>query len=233
MKDSIIEKFKKAEIDITEKQAEKLQKLTEFMLEYNQKVNLTRIVDEDEIIEKHYIDSILPLVLFPVPRGTFACDVGAGAGFPSLPMKIYQDDLQMTMFDSLNKRITYLKKACDLLELDGISAIHGRGEDFGRTQQYREFFGMATVRAVANLKVIAEYCLPLVKVGGVFLAMKGAKSEVDDGSKAHIRKLGGEIKEIKEYSLPSGDKRHLIVIEKIKPTEKVFPRNSNLIQKMQ
>ncbi len=230
----LIEKFKVAGINLTAEQAVLFSRLTFFMLEYNKKVNLTRITEPGAIIEKHYIDSILPLRLSGVDvlRGTIVCDVGAGAGFPSLPMKIYRPDLDMTMIDSLNKRVSYLNQAIPLLELNKCRAIHGRGDELGRNATYREHFEMVTARAVANLKILAEYCLPLVKVNGIFLAMKGAESETSKEADEHIKKLGGIIEKTIAYNLPGGDKRNLVIIRKKEPTAKVFPRNSGIIQKM-
>lgn len=206
-----------------------LDKLAAYMVEYNKNVNLTRITERSEIIEKHYIDSILPLTMVDVPRGTRCIDVGAGAGFPSLPMKIYRPDLMFTLLDSGNKRVTYLKSACELLGLD-CETVHARGEDAGNDKKFREMFGMATARAVAALNVLCEYCLPFVKVGGVFIALKGEKNEADIAKNA-VKTLGGEIETVKSYALPGGDKRNLIVIRKVSATPAQYPRVSAKIAK--
>ncbi|MBP5606558.1 MAG: 16S rRNA (guanine(527)-N(7))-methyltransferase RsmG, partial [Ruminiclostridium sp.] len=195
----------------------------------NRNVNLTRITEPDEIREKHYIDSILPLTMVDVPRGTNIIDVGAGAGFPSLPMKIYRPDLQFTLLDSGNKRITYLESACKMLGIE-CDTVHARGEEAGRDPKYREKFGAATARAVAALNVLCEYCLPFVKVGGIFLALKGEKDETEEARGA-IKTLGGEIEDIKRYSLPGGDKRTLVIIKKVSPTPAQYPRVSAKIAK--
>ena len=225
----MIEKFKAAGIDITEEQQEQFERLMSFMLDYNKNVNLTRITERDEVIEKHYIDSILPLVHIDVPRGTKICDIGSGAGFPALPMKIYRPDLLFTLVDSLNKRITYLDLACKEI---GVSCdlVHGRSEELGRKPQYREQFDFVTARAVAALNLLSEYCLPFVKVGGYFIAMKGAESEVELGSKA-IEKLGGKIERVDEYNLPSGDKRCIVLVKKVKATPPQYPRASGVMGK--
>ena len=221
--------FEKVGITLSSLQSEKLEKLAEYMVEYNKNVNLTRITEHSEIIEKHYIDSILPLTMVDVPRGTKAIDVGAGAGFPSLPMKIYRPDLQFTLLDSGNKRITYLKSACEILDIQ-CETVHARGEELGRDAKYREKYGLVTARAVAALNVLSEYCLPFVEVGGIFLALKGEKDETETAKNA-VKALGAQITEVKSYSLPSGDKRNLVVITKVSPTSPEYPRASAKIAK--
>lgn len=222
-------KYSECGIILSEDQSAKLDKLASYMVEYNKNVNLTRITEPDEIVEKHYIDSILPLTMVDVPCGTKVIDVGAGAGFPSLPMKIYRPDLEFTLLDSSNKRITYLESACKLL---GISCdtVHARGEELGRDGKYREKYGLAAARAVASLNVLCEYCLPFVRTGGMFMALKGEKDETQDAENA-IKQLGGRIKEVKKYTLPGGDKRNLVIIEKTAPTPPQYPRASAKIAK--
>ncbi len=225
----MIETFKKAGIVIDEHQNKQLHDLMEFMLEYNKNVNLTRITEYDEIVEKHYIDSILPLTMVDVPRGTYCADIGTGAGFPSLPMNIYRNDLKFTLIDSLGKRITYLDKACDLIGLD-CKTIHARSEEAARKPELRDSFGFVTARAVAALNVLCEFCMPYVKKGGIFVALKGAEDETDIAKEA-IKKLGGEIVNIIKYNLPSGDCRNLVVIKKITETAKTYPRAGGVIAK--
>ena len=225
----MIEKFKAAGIEITPEQSEKLEILMEFMLEYNKNVNLTRITERNEVIEKHYIDSILPLTLFDVPRGTKIVDIGTGAGFPSLPMKVYRPDLNFTLIDSLGKRVKYLDLACEKIGVT-CETVHGRSEEVARNKKYREMFDFATARAVAALNVLCEYCLPYVKKGGYFIALKGAEDETESASAA-IEKLGGRLEKVIRYELPEGDKRCLIVIKKIKEISSVYPRNSGVIAK--
>ncbi|MBR5089877.1 MAG: 16S rRNA (guanine(527)-N(7))-methyltransferase RsmG [Ruminiclostridium sp.] len=222
-------KYVECGIELSGTQSDMLDKLADYMVQYNRNVNLTRITEPDEIVEKHYIDSILPLTMVDVPRGTKVIDVGAGAGFPSLPMKIYRPDLEFTLLDSSNKRIAYLESACELLGLK-CETIHARGEDLGRDEKYREKFGIAVARAVAGLNVLCEYCLPFVAVGGSFLALKGEKEETEEAQNA-VKTLGGEITEVKKYSLPGGDKRNLVVIKKVSPTPKQYPRVSAKIAK--
>lgn len=225
----MIAEFERAGITITPEQAEKLKTLADYMVEFNKHTNLTRITEPAEIIEKHYIDCILPLTMVNVPRGTKCIDVGAGAGFPSLPMKIYRDDLDFTLLDSGNKRIAYLESACKLLGLS-CETVHARGEELGRDAKYREKYGLAAARAVAQLNVLCEYCLPFVKVGGVFLALKGEKDETENAENS-VKTLGGEIEDIKRYELPGGDKRSLIIIRKTAQTPPQYPRVSAKIAK--
>lgn len=222
-------KFAECGIVLSDEQCSQLDRLAEYMVEYNKNVNLTRITEPEEIEEKHFIDSILPLTMIDVPRGTKVIDVGAGAGFPSLPMKIYRPDLSFTLLDSSNKRITYLDSACKMLGAK-CGTLHARGEEAGKDPKYREKYGLAVARAVAALNVLAEYCLPFVKTGGVFAALKGEKDETGEAENA-IKKLGGEIADIKRYSLPGGDKRTLVIIKKVSPTPPQYPRVSAKIAK--
>ena len=222
-------KYSENGIILSEEQSLQLDKLEGYMIEYNRNVNLTRITEPDEIVEKHYIDSILPLTMMNVPHGTKVIDVGAGAGFPSLPMKIYRPDLDFTLLDSSNKRITYLESACGILGIT-CETVHARGEELGRDPKYREKYGLAVARAVAALNVLCEYCLPFVEVGGYFAALKGEKDEAAEAGNA-IKKLGGETEEVKKYTLPGGDKRSLVIIKKISPTPAQYPRVSAKIAK--
>lgn len=229
MKEIILSEFQSANVPLSEETAEKMAALSAFMLEYNRKVNLTRITEPKEIAEKHFLDSILPLTLLDVPRGTKCADVGTGAGFPALPMKLYRPDLDFTLIDSLGKRVTYLKLACEELGV-GCSVLHARGEEAAKNPKLRERFGFVTARAVAALNVLCEYCLPFVAVGGSFAAMKGAQDETD-GAENAIRLLGGEIEAIRRYSLPNGDRRSLVLIRKIKETPPCYPRAGGVISK--
>ncbi len=229
MKEIILSEFQSANVPLSEETAEKLADLSAFMLEYNRKVNLTRIIEPKEIAEKHFLDSILPLTLLDVPRGTKCADIGTGAGFPALPMKLYRPDLDFTLIDSLGKRVTYLKLACEELGVE-CSVLHARGEEAAKDPKLRERFGFVTARAVAALNVLCEYCLPFVTVGGSFAAMKGAQDEAD-GAENAVRLLGGEIEAIRRYSLPNGDRRSLVLIRKIKETPPRYPRAGGVISK--
>lgn len=225
----MLEQFAKAGITLTEFQAKQLETLTDFMLEYNKNVNLTRITEPNEVIEKHYIDSILPLTMVDVPRGTLCADIGTGAGFPSLPMKIYRPDLEFTLIDSLGKRITYLDLACEKLGIT-CRTIHARSEEAAKKPELRDSFGFVTARAVAALNVLCEYCLPYVKKGGIFAALKGSEDETKLAENA-VKKLCGEITDVKKYKLPSGDARQLVIIKKISDTPPQYPRAGGVIAK--
>lgn len=215
------------------------------ILEWNQKINLTAIEDERDIIVKHFIDSIsiLPFIrkaykMETSTHGAFTSeasvsdapslvDVGTGAGFPGIPLKISEPGLEVLLMDSLGKRVTFLNEVISSLNLKGISALHSRAEDAGSNQKLRERFDVATARAVAALPALLEYCLPLVKVGGVFIAMKGSDSSEVEQAKKALDVLGGKIEEVKEFTLPFSDiKRNLIVVRKFRQTPTKYPRKA-------
>ncbi len=223
----IIEEFLKAGITLTDGQAEKLLKLNDFMLEYNKNVNLTAITEFSEVVTKHFIDSVLPFTMLDIPKNSSIIDVGTGAGFPSLPLVIWRNDLKAVLVDSLEKRCVYLEKACELI---GIKAeiIHARGEELGRIR--REEFDFACARAVAALPTLAEYCIPFVKVGGHFIALKSTNEDIKPAEKA-IDVLGGEIEKTVDYTLTNGDGRRLVIIKKVRQTPTKYPRNSANIKK--
>lgn len=223
--------FSSMEIPVSDKQYDKLYKYAEMLIEWNKMVNLTAILSPEDISQKHFLDSVLPFYLFDVKKGTKIIDVGTGAGFPSCPLKIFRDDIKVTLLDSLNKRINFLKTLSDELDLNA-ECIHGRAEELAHKENYREQFDMATARAVASLPMLCEYCLPFVKKGGYFIALKGGNSDDEIGaSKSAIKALGGKIDKIIDYSLPNGDKRVLIAIKKISQTASKYPRNKGQITK--
>lgn len=198
------------------------------LIDWNEKINLTAITDEREAAFKHFIDSVSALDCGLFKEGAKIIDVGTGAGFPGLPLKIYRSDLNVTLMDSLNKRINFLNEVTDVLGLDGIETIHARAEELGRNKKHREKYDICVSRAVANLASLTELCMPFVKVGGYFISLKGpkAKEEVEDAKKA-IELLGGEFVEIKNYAIDETDLDHnLVIIKKIKPCDKRFPRNA-------
>jgi 16S rRNA (guanine527-N7)-methyltransferase len=215
-------------LDVTEELYDKLEVYAKYLVEYNEKVNLTAITEHSEIYIKHFLDSIIPLKYVDIPQGATLIDVGTGAGFPSIPMKLYRPDIKPTLLDSLNKRIVFLESLCDRLNID-VECIHGRAEDFGKDECYREQFDFATARAVANLQVLSEYCLPFVKVGGSFVAMKGLSEDLDTAKKA-INTLGGKVVNDVNYTIPPEDNRRIIVIEKVVSTPKKYPRISGKIK---
>lgn len=209
---------------------EKLEKFKNFLLEYNQKVNLTAICGEKEVYIKHFYDSILPQEYFF--EGAKVVEIGSGAGFPSLPLKIVRDDLNFTLIESTGKKCTFLNEAVDKLELSGVQVLNIRAEDGGRMENLREKFDISVARAVARLNVLCEYCLPFVKVGGRFIAYKGDCGEEIEESKNAVKILGGEIEKIEKYSLPeNGGKRTVILIKKVCATPLLYPRGRGLERK--
>lgn len=220
--------FKKYELDLPSEVYGKLEIYADFLVKYNENVNLTAITDGREIFVKHFLDSILLLKYVDIPSNSSIIDVGTGAGFPSVPMKIYRPDLKITLLDSLNKRINFLQQLCERTQIDA-EFIHGRAEDYGKESQYREKFDFSCARAVANLSVLSEYCIPFVKIGGYFLSMKGPNEIIDESNKA-VELLGGKIKSDIQYSLEN-DTRRIIAIEKISQTPTKYPRNSSQIKK--
>lgn len=220
--------FKKYELDLPSEVYGKLEIYADFLVKYNENVNLTAIIDGREIFVKHFLDSILLLKYVDIPSNSSIIDVGTGAGFPSVPMKIYRPDLKITLLDSLNKRINFLQQLCEMTQID-VEFIHGRAEDYGKESQYREKFDFSCARAVANLSVLSEYCIPFVKIGGYFISMKGPNEIIDESNKA-VELLGGKIKSDIQYSLEN-DTRRIIAIEKISQTPTKYPRNSSQIKK--
>ena len=200
------------------------------LIEFNKKVNLTRITDEDEVYLKHFFDSITPLLEFPdlFTGEKTLCDVGAGAGFPSLPIKILCPNLRITIVDSLGKRLKFLDELVNDLDLDEVTLVHSRAEDAGQNKNLREKFDLVTGRAVARMSVLSEYCLPLTKVNGDLVALKGPKAQDELAEAKHaIEVLGGEVEDVKELTLPdSDDERTLIIVKKVKTTPKKYPRQA-------
>ena len=215
-------------LTLNKQQYASFQQYAEFLVEYNTKVNLTAITDPEEIMIKHFLDSSLLLKYAEIPEGASLIDVGTGAGFPSVPLKIMRPDIRITLLDSLAKRITFLEQLCEKIGAEA-EFIHGRAEDFGKDEKYREQFDFATARAVANMSLLSEFCLPFVKVGGEFIALKGPNEDIAAGKSA-IELLGGEIGEVAEYDL-NGEKRKLVHVKKISHTPPKYPRNSAQIKK--
>ncbi|WP_297817764.1 16S rRNA (guanine(527)-N(7))-methyltransferase RsmG [uncultured Lactobacillus sp.] len=200
------------------------------LIEVNEKVNLTRITDESEVYLKHFYDSVTPLFVFPdvFKKDASLCDVGAGAGFPSLPIKILRPDLKVTIIDSLGKRLKFLDQLVKKLGLTDVSLVHARAEDAGQNPDLRAKFDIVTARAVARMSVLSEYCLPLVKQDGYFVALKGPKaSEELNDAKDAIKLLGGKTKKIVELTLPNtDDERNLVLVKKVAKTPKKYPRQA-------
>ena len=223
-KDYLKEQAAALGFSLTETMLDQFAIYADFLVEYNEKVNLTAITDPQGIVVKHFLDSLLLVQAAALPQGASLVDVGTGAGFPSIPVKIYRPDLRITLLDSLQKRISFLQELCRRLSIEG-ECCHARAEDAGRQAGYRERFDAATARAVANLRELAEYCLPLVKTGGMFLALKGydVEEELSGAGKA-IAVLGGEIQRIEKFLLPGDNRRAIVVIKKISQTPPKYPR---------
>lgn len=216
--------LKKIDIELSKKQIEQFYTYMNLLLEWNEKINLTAITEPEEVILKHFVDSLT--ISAYIKKGSKLVDMGTGAGFPGIPLKILRDDIEITLVDSLNKRINFLNEVIKELELREISTVHARAEEFGQNKKYREKFDIATSRAVANLSTLSEYLVPLVKLEGKIICMKGSevKEEVENAKNA-IKILGGKIEKEESFNLPNSDmKRNLVIIKKIKNTPAKYPR---------
>lgn len=227
-KDEFFKVMQEQGVTISDRQKEQFEAYAQMLVEWNQKMNLTAITDEDEIYEKHFLDSILPSFDIKI-EGTF-CDVGAGAGFPSIPLKIMYPQLQVTIVETLGKRITFLKALCEKLQLDDVSCVHARAEDYAK--EHRESFDFVSARAVANLPMLSELCIPLVKMNGYFIAMKGANGEEElELAQKAITTLGCKEVQRNFKQLSDGSKRVNFVFEKVRSTPKKYPRAFAQIKK--
>jgi len=220
-------------ISLTEEQINQFLIYYEMLVEWNEVMNLTAITEYEDVMKKHFVDSISLIKAYDVSKQVKVIDVGTGAGFPGLALKIAYPELQVTLLDSLNKRIQFLDAVIDKLGLTGVETIHGRAEDFAKPGKLREQFDLCVSRAVANLSTLSEYCLPFVKVGGQFISYKSEKiSEEKELAGKAISLLGGKIKNQVEFTLPDSDiYRNLFIIEKSKETPKKFPRKAGLPSK--
>ena len=220
--------FERYDIVLDKEKYEKLDIYADFLVEYNNKVNLTALTEPRDILVKHFIDSAAVLNYVDFSENSAIIDVGTGAGFPSVPLKIFRPDLKLTLLDSLDKRITFLKLLCDKLEIEA-EFVHGRAEDIAKLPEYREKFDFSCARAVANLSVLSEYCIPFVKLGGSFISLKGPNEDVET-AKSAISILGGKIVNITDYLIDC-EGRRLIEIKKKSQTPSKYPRNSAQIKK--
>ena len=214
--------------NLGEFQIELFQKYYQWLLTGNEKCNLTAITEPKDVAIKHFLDSLTCLLALDFPPGAKVLDVGTGAGFPGIPLKIFRPDLDVLLMDSLHKRVVFLQETIAHLGLASISAIQDRAEDFGRRGDYRERYDIVVSRAVARLSVLAEYCLPCVKIGGYFISQKGPDmdDELTESAKA-LEVLGGQLSEIKKLQLPViGDSRSIVTIRKIKSTPGAYPRKA-------
>ena len=215
-------------IELNENKKEQFIKYKDLLKEWNEKINITAITDDKEIYTKHFLDSLSPIITNLFNGDEKIIDIGTGGGFPGLPLKIYNNNLNVTLLDSLNKRIIFLNEVIKSLNLENIQAIHGRAEELGRTEDYREKYNICISRAVASLNTLSEYCIPFVKVGGYFISMKGpdVEEELKEAEKA-INILGGKIIKTEKIKIPETDIIHsLIIIEKIKSTPTKYPRGA-------
>ncbi|TFD96569.1 16S rRNA (guanine(527)-N(7))-methyltransferase RsmG [Jeotgalibacillus sp. R-1-5s-1] len=220
------EQLKAKGIDLSDQQLGQFRTYYEVLVEWNEKMNLTAITDREEVYLKHFYDSISAAFYLDFSKPMTICDVGAGAGFPSIPIKICFPHLDVSIVDSLKKRITFLEHLADELKLDHVHFYHDRAETFGQNPSHREQYDLVTARAVARLSVLSELCLPLVKTGGQFAAMKGASApEEREESKKAIQLLGGKETAVHSFTLPVEDsERSIIVVKKAKSTPKKYPR---------
>ncbi|MFR9277306.1 16S rRNA (guanine(527)-N(7))-methyltransferase RsmG [Peptoniphilus senegalensis] len=219
----LIDYFEEYKLDT--KNIEKFEKFKKLILDYNEHTNLTRITEDEEFNVKHFLDSLSLIKTNLFDGNKKVIDIGTGAGFPGVPLKLYNDELDITLLDSLRKRIDFLSGAIEELGLEKIYPIHARAEEIARTEEYREQYEIAVSRAVANLSTLAEYAMAFVKVGGYFVSQKGPeyKEELKNAKRA-IEVMGGEVKDIIHTPLPNDIDHYIIVIKKVKATDKKYPR---------
>lgn len=231
IKDLLQNYIKDYKITLTENQYEQFQKYFELLAEWNKKMNLTAITDESGVALKHFADSLSLLNFVDIPQNSSLADVGTGAGFPGVVLKIARPDIKLTLIDSLNKRLVFLGEVCAQLGIEA-ELIHSRAEDGARDEKLRESFDFAVSRAVARMNVLSEYCLPYVKVGGAFCAMKGAQANEEFKESLNaINTLGGKIENKYFFELPeNGGERAIAVVRKVKNTPQKYPRQSGKIK---
>ncbi len=234
LKKILFDEISKLNISLSEYQAEQFICYFDLLIQWNKVMNLTGITEYKEVVQKHFIDSLSIVKAFDQEyfhEGTSMIDIGTGAGFPGIPLKIAFPNLKITLLDSLNKRINFLNEVISSLSLDNIEAVHGRAEDFSKQTEYREKFNFAVSRAVSNLSTLSEYCLPFVKVDGYFISYKSEKADEElKMADNAIVTLGGKFEDKKDFDL-YGNFRNLIIIKKVNPTPSKFPRKSGLALK--
>lgn len=215
----------------SESLSQKLDLYAQTLVEWNKKMNLTAITDPTGIVLKHFVDSLLLTKAVEIPENSSFIDVGTGAGFPSVPVKLYRPDINLTLLDSLNKRITFLQELSRILEIQTVCR-HGRAEEVGKEPVFREKFDFATARAVTNLRDLSEYCLPFVKNGGYFVALKGydVEEELKEAQFA-IGQMGGKVEDVQKFDLGEEAKRAIVLIKKVRPTPAKYPRPAAKMKK--
>ena len=228
MNELLLQGLSKLGLDVS--RAETLERFSSLLLEKNEVMNLTAITKPDTVAQLHLLDSAA-ILQFVGLKGKKVVDVGTGAGFPGMPLRILEDDFDLTLLDSLGKRVNWLQEVCDELQLKRVACVHARAEEFA--MQHREQFDIATSRAVAQLSILSELCLPLIKVGGQFVAMKSIDTEDEiAAAKSAIKTLGGHIVKIEDYTIPTSDVVHrLVIVEKVSPTPRAYPRAFAKIKK--
>ena len=216
----------KLNIEGAEGKAQQLERYMEGVLAWNEKVNLTAITDREEFVQKHLIDSLLCAETLGFTEASSICDVGTGGGFPGVPLAVCYPEKAFVLMDSLGKRVRIVQQLCDELRVSNVTAVHGRAEDLARQEAYRDGFDLCVSRAVANMRVLCEYCMPFVRSDGFFIAYKGpdCESEINDATNA-IKALGGDLQEIRP--LPHLD-HSLVVVKKVKPTPDAYPRKAGV-----
>lgn len=233
IREELVAKAKEMNIRIKPAQADKFQRYYELLIEWNEKINLTAITEPSEVIVKHFVDSLLVLKSVEIKQGAKMIDVGTGAGFPAVPIKIMRPDIEMTLLDGLNKRLKFLNLVGEEIGLDFI-CIHKRAEEAGRMKEMREKYDFAIARAVARMNTLCEYCIPLIKMKGKFIAMKGKilHEELDEAKRA-IEIMGCNVKNVDNFVLPDEEKseRTIALLQKLSFTPKEYPRHGNKISK--
>lgn len=230
MSESLLQELlTKAGIQITPAQLELFKRYRHELLAWNEKFNLTAILDEQEITIKHFYDSLLAMQIKEWQATGELLDLGSGAGFPGIPLKIMNENLAVTLVDSLQKRVGFLLHLKEVLQISNVKAIHARAEEIGQDPQYREKYETVVSRAVAKLPLLLEYCMPLVKIGGIMLAYKGpeGKGELKEAARA-LSFLGGELQDVKEFTLPDLGNRSIFVIKKVRNTPHEYPRRAGI-----
>jgi len=233
LKQLLIDATKALNLSINQKQIEQFILYKDLLLEWNNKINLTAITDEKEIILKHFIDSISMMTVYKIKDNINVIDVGTGAGFPGVPLKIMCNNINLTLLDSLNKRIKFLSELVDKLQLENVKCIHSRAEDRGKDKAYRQKYDLCVSRAVANLSVLSEYCLPFVFVGGYFISFKSINidNELKEAELA-IKQLGAKLESVNTIKIPYSDIEHsIVIIKKTQQTPGQYPRKAGIALK--